>query len=517
MDKWRGTAVPNTGLVEKVYLNINLNDEEITEICSKLTMKLEGWAEYILNTAESSDISLYIVDLETAYNQKGYAIINTITEEKYYVSTQNEISDEYPFVGWNPDFNGEIVVNKELTSEYNGVASGTQNELIFELFSSEPIIKLKLNLDEFLTDLADSIRYVKGTEEKVNAQNYSSEIRKFKGSSGGGASTPVDNGAIYEGKYRVRYFDTDGTILKIEYVAEGGKLTPPDNPSYDPDYLIFAEWNYDTENYIVGQPTDIDATYNTVDNATYLFCRFTTKTGLNPTLGFTGASLIDWGDGTVDTYIAHTYANAGEYIIKIYGDIIAGNKILGASFQNQALQKIYIKNGFTNLIDSAFTECRCLTNIIIPESVTSIGSRAFQNCYSLTNIIIPKSVISIGGSAFDNCYSLINISIPEGVTSIGSYTFRGCSNLKKVSIPKSVISIESSAFNNCYSLTNYFIYCDTVPAVSNTNVFSNINKGAIMWVNDSIIEELKVSTNWSEYALHMKPLSWYPSLTDPNA
>ena len=236
MDNWKGTAVPNTGLVEKVYLNINLNDEEITEICSKLTMKLEGWAEYILNTVESSDISLYIVDLKTAYNQKGYAIMNAITEEKYYVSTQNEVSDEYPFVGWNPDFNGEIVVNKELTPEHNGVASGTQNELIFELFSSEPIVKLKLNLDEFLTDLADSIRYVKGTEEKVNAQNYSSEIRKFKGASG--SSTPIDNGAIYEGKYRVRYFDADGTILKIEYVEEGGKTTPPDNPSYDPDYLI---------------------------------------------------------------------------------------------------------------------------------------------------------------------------------------------------------------------------------------------------------------------------------------
>jgi hypothetical protein len=48
-------------------------------------------------------------------------------------------------------------------------------------------------------------------------------------------------------------------------------------------------------------------------------------------------------------------------------------------------------------------------------------------------------------------------------------------------------------------------------------VFNNINKSTIMWVKDSIIEQLKVATNWSTYATYMKPLSWYPSLTNPNA
>ena len=174
-----------------------------------------------------------------------------------------------------------------------------------------------------LRAMGNSIRAKTGKTELINPDNMPAEIDEISSGSGSGAcsSTPVDNGPIYEGKYRVRYFDNDGTILKIEYVEEGGKLTPPDNPSYDPEYLEFDTWNYDIENYVVEQPTDVGAIYNTVDDVTYMFCRFTTNTGLNPTLAINGATSIDWGDGTVDTSKSHTYANEGEYIIKIYGSI----------------------------------------------------------------------------------------------------------------------------------------------------------------------------------------------------
>ena len=331
-----------------------------------------------------------------------------------------------------------------------------------------------------------------------------------------------DFGMIYEGKYRIRYFDIDGTILKIEYVEDGGKLTPPKKtPNYDPDYLIFDEWNYDIENYVVYRPTDIGTTYKTVGDATYMFCRFTSKTGLNPTLAIISATSIDWGDGVIDTNKSHTYTNEGEYIIKIYGDIrfnaSSSNYLLGSNDLNKALRKCFIKNSVTSIKSNAFSNCNSLKIVTIPEGVTSIEESVFSYCGSLTSITIPEGVTSIGSSTFSNCNSLTRIIIPEGVTSIGSNAFKYCNCLKSVTIPESITSIEDSAFKYCECLTNYFIKCNTVPTLASTNAFSSINPSAIMWVNDNIIEQLKVATSWSTYANQMKPLSWYPSLTDPNA
>ena len=343
-------------------------------------------------------------------------------------------------------------------------------------------------------------------------------VKKLKGQS----SAPVDNGAIYEGKYRVRYFDLDGTILKIEYVANGGKTTPPDAPAYDPDYLIFDEWNYDTANYIVEQPTDIGAIYKTVDDATYMFCRFTTKTGLNPTLAISVFSSIDWGDGTIDGKVSHTYNVEGDYIIKIYGNISFTNNstsksLMGSGNLNKSLKKCYIKNGVTSIGDYAFFSCYSLTNITIPKSIINIGNYTFYVCSGLKSILIPNGITSIGNYVFNSCYYLANIIIPETVTSIGSSIFESCYSLTNITIPKSITSIGGNAFRRCYILTNYFINCDTTPTLSNAYVFDDINTSTIMWVNDSIIEQLKSATNWSTYANYMKPLSWYPNLTDPNA
>lgn len=340
-------------------------------------------------------------------------------------------------------------------------------------------------------------------------------------SGGGSDEIPVDNGPIYEGKYRVRYFDLDGTILKIEYVANGGRTTPPQAPVYDPDYLIFDEWNYDIANYIVERPTDIGATYDTVGNATYMWCKFTTKTGLNPTLGVSGFTSIDWGDGTIDTNTSHTYAKEGNYLIKISGDIsFTGTDsftyICGSNNLNKALQKCYIKKGMTSISTYRFDGCYSLTTISMPNSITSIGTNVFVNCQSLTNIIIPKYITSLSDYIFSYCYSLVTISLPDGITTINEAVFRNNASLNELIISKFVTSIGANVFNANRSLTNYFICSDTVPVLANTNAFSSINYSTTIWVNDSIIEELKVADKWSTYANYMKPLSWYPSLTDPN-
>ena len=166
-----------------------------------------------------------------------------------------------------------------------------------------------------------------------------------------------------------------------------------------------------------------------------------------------------------------------------------------------SLTNVIISNSVTSIDTHAFFNCHSLTNVIIPNSVTSIGDMAFISCYSLTNLIIPNSVTSIGSSTFDGCRSLTNVIIPNGVTSIGNSTFYDCHSLTSIAIPSGVTSINSNAFYSCYSLTKYdFSQHTSVPTLSNTNAFTNINNIAKIIVPDSLYDEWIAASNWSTYA-----------------
>lgn len=134
---------------------------------------------------------------------------------------------------------------------------------------------------------------------------------------------------------------------------------------------------------------------------------------------------------------------------------------------------IEIKEGTTEITNSAFSGCSGLTNITIPNTVVSIGDCAFINCNKLTSIDIPNSVVSIGDRAFygtawyDNqpdglIYTGLvaykykgkmqdgtNISLREGTLGISGRAFSGCSGLANIIIPNTVTNIGSEAFDDC--------------------------------------------------------------------
>ena len=166
------------------------------------------------------------------------------------------------------------------------------------------------------------------------------------------------------------------------------------------------------------------------------------------------------------------------------------------------ITSVDIKQGVTNIGDSAFRGCTGLTSVIIGNGVTRIGDSAFYGCTSLTGITIPDSVANIGWGAFSGCTSLTSITIPDSVTSIGDWAFgntayydndnnwldgvlyisnhligvkkdivkgdyvirqgtksvngnafSGCEELTSVTIPDSVINIGYDAFHYCAKLT----------------------------------------------------------------
>lgn len=342
---------------------------------------------------------------------------------------------------------------------------------------------------------------------------------------GGGAETPIDNEVIYEGKYRVRYIDIDGTVLKIEYVAKGGKLTPPTKtPNFDPDYLIFDEWNYDIENYIVNEPTDVGAIYKTVDDATYIFIKALTAFDINISNSFSNYTSIDWGDGTINTSTTHSYSQKGFYVIKIYGNIIiTANAGSGKSWLsidsrwNNNIIKVYLKKGITEIPSFCFQNVKGLSVVSIPSGFNTPNYALFETCPSLKCLILPKSQIHENTltRTISNCRSLKYFSVSKELTKIGDSFFREVAGIYDFIIPKAITSIAANVFYLGCSIQNIFIYCESVPTLLNVNAFTSLPT-PIFWVNDDIIENLKVATNWSTFASQMIPLSWYPSLTDPN-
>lgn len=400
-------------------------------------------------------------------------------------------------------------------------------------------------------------------KEKINAKGgsitdttpfaeYPSIADELMGSGGSGDPT---------GKHKVTYFDLDGSELKVEYVEDGGTTTPPSDPSYDSEYLRFVGWSdipeTITSDYLIG------AKYETITGDTYLFIKLTEVIGLEiPSMRITNVTSIDWGDGNVDTNfgindtnVTHTYADYGEYVIKISGIVKFRDYLFNSSSNvyNNSLQKVYIGNTVTDISSNVFNRFYNLASINIPENITNIGVYSFYSCWSLKGIVLPETITAIGYSVFYNCYMLtyivlpnnitaINdslfycckclqtISMPESVTSMGVNIFYGCNCLKSINIPRNLTSMKANMFYECYILSNiiipenitsfehYVFYscnnllncvltCTSVPTMSSSGIFNNINKIATIWVRDELVDSYKSATNWSTYASYIKPLS----------
>ena len=170
---------------------------------------------------------------------------------------------------------------------------------------------------------------------------------------------------------------------------------------------------------------------------------------------FKGAFSIDWGDGTVNNELNHTYVDVGEYICKIYN--------------------------VTSIGERAFYGCDRLTEIIIPNSVISIGEHAFSKCNSLIDVVIPDSVTNIKSMAFYDCADLASVVIGNNATNIGGYIFYYCDNLTSVEF-KNPIPIAYKSQNL------WFAYC---PALAHIYVPYGCKQAYIdKWTADGATQDI---------------------------
>lgn len=125
---------------------------------------------------------------------------------------------------------------------------------------------------------------------------------------------------------------------------------------------------------------------------------------------------------------------------------------LNNDYKNK-LVNIEIPDGFTELNDSCFENCKILKNIKLPQSLEALGNFSFANCNALESLDMPKDVKTIGLASFKDCTSLKEIDIPENVTVISPQVFMNCSSLVNAKLSTRIYRIDKEAFKDCNNLT----------------------------------------------------------------
>lgn len=375
----------------------------------------------------------------------------------------------------------------------------------------------------------------------------------------GGVVGTHEGGGGSSGAYTVKVIDYDGTIIKEEKHNSGDVFTLPEPPNHS--RLVFDGWSSTVDiidDTITVEDCDvlIGPMYYTASGVTEVDVEANALTGL--TIGFsssvlTGCSSIDWGDGITDTSLKHTYADYGEYTIKIYGltRLANGNSSLMFAYSSncEMVKGVYFANGITSIGNYAFYNHKSLLMVTMPKSLNTIGTYAFQNCYMLGNIVIPSSVTiisdysfgygyllsdivipsgvtKIGNSAFYSNYGLQKIIIPSSVKTIGNRCFSACYSLKEIDFPEGITIIDQYAVGNSYALTRIgipstittisayafmnikakefdFSKCKSVPVLSATTAFNGILKTSKIKVPASLYDAWIAASNWSTYASYI--------------
>jgi len=192
--------------------------------------------------------------------------------------------------------------------------------------------------------------------------------------------------------------------------------------------------------------------------------------------------IIDFGDGSPqETYqdvggilhVTHEYAEAGTYIIEVYGrgeyrfsdnfnsktvnpsrclvdvDLAWDVSYLDSyAFMATKLDHVVMTDYLTRLGDGVFANCPYITTVNIPQNIKSFGGQVFSACKNLVSATFNSKIGSIGNATFRECSKLTNVILPNGIKRIGDECFRACTSLIAISLPDTLETIGASCFEN---------------------------------------------------------------------
>ena len=397
--------------------------------------------------------------------------------------------------------------------------------------------------DTTMSDIADQMRRISGRTNSLNV----AEILEIFSRTQGSVKT--------DGSYNAEVFDIDGSPIKSGMYDTGEVFAMPTAPEIDG--MVSQGWacsqHLDDGHYTFVDDSSImaGALYTPIDDAFVIQvdvdepnCYFFIY-GIIPVDKIT----IDWGDGTTNTTVSHTYANVGTYTIKIYGQVHC--RVLDDDVNDEDWSStngwhcniLSNRDGvFTNVkkvnfpsyfsfIKKGFCEGLHIEELTLNNGLEKIGGGAFMNCESLEYVAMPNTIQALGDSLFAECTNLKKVILPHSITEIPKHMFFDCASLQEIIIPDSVsnIGIQAFAMNSdnavaldtivlpsvtyigegCFlrrKLTNCVLMANEVCSVGSV-IFSIYPDN--IYVPDELVNSYKAHEGWKRYASCIKPISQY--------
>lgn len=237
--------------------------------------------------------------------------------------------------------------------------------------------------------------------------------------------------------------------------------------------------------------------------------------------GYNGLSkvVVNAVDSSIDSDIKATNIRKGIDILGVTGTLeekedLTQELTTQETLLNNQVSKLDIaintlKNkasgGNTDIEDAMLT--RELSGNYINNRVTSIGTEALRA--TQISSLHCEEVLTVGGEAIRDCKNLVSIYLPKCKTLQG-YSVGICPLLERVEL-NSIETIQAYSFYSCPKLTTFIIRnTSKVCSLANVNAFnsSGISSGTgYIYVPDTLLTQYQESTNWSNYASQIKPLS----------
>ena len=146
-----------------------------------------GFPLYPILFSNSGSPVIFVVKVEMSDTMTRYEIqyatdiVNQVSEV-IFAGIDSEGAGPLPLLDGKFWSMSECETNCDVISNYSGINVGANNEVISKLVSITPFVEVQeqLTLNSFLTGIADAIRSKKGTNDKINASNFASEIESIE-------------------------------------------------------------------------------------------------------------------------------------------------------------------------------------------------------------------------------------------------------------------------------------------------------------------------------------------------